>query len=82
MNPKKKAIQERIKSLEDALRKGEEFLETGAHGSWHGFRAFFNPKIEADGREAPPHRDWVKNVFIPRCERAIHKAERQLDQFD
>ena len=81
MDPKKKAILDRIKSHEDALTKAQEYLESGAHADWHGFRPFFTPKIK-DGRELPPHRDWVKNVFIPRCEKAIHSAERKLDQFD
>jgi hypothetical protein len=81
MDPKKKAILERIKSHEDALTRAHEYLETGAHADWHGFRALFTPKIK-DGREAPPHRDWVRNVFIPNCEKAMHKAERKLDQFD
>ena len=81
MEVKKKAIIERIKSREDALRRANEYLENGAHSDWHGFRAFFRPKIR-DGKEVPPHRDWVKNVFIPNCEKAIHKAERKLDQFE
>ena len=81
MDPKKKAILERIKSLEDALTKAQEYLETGAHADWRGFRALFTQKIK-DGREVPPHRDWVKNVFIPNREKAIRKAEQILDQFE
>ena len=81
MEPKKKAILERIKSLEDALTKAQEYLETGAHADWRGFRALFTQKIK-DGREVPPHRDWVKNVFIPNREKAIRKAEKILDQFE
>ena len=81
MDRKKKAILERIKSHEDALTKAHEYLETGAHSDWHGFRALFAPKIR-DGKNVPPHRDWVKNVFIPRCEKTIRKAEKTLDQFD
>ena len=81
MDLKKKAILERIKTHEDALIKAQEYLKTGAHADWHGFRALFAPKLK-DGREVPPHRDWVKNVFIPNCEKAIYKAERKLDLFD
>ena len=80
MDVKKKAILERIESHEDALTRAYEYLETGAHSDWPGFRAFFTPKHK-DGKEVPPHRDWVKNVFIPNYEKAIHKAERKLDQF-
>lgn len=72
---------ERIKSHEEALTKAHEYLETGAHANWHGFRALFAQKIK-DGRTLPPHRDWIRNVFIPRCEKAIRKAEKKLDQFE
>ena len=78
---KKKAVLERIKSLEDALAKAREYLETGAHSDWHGFRPLFTPKIK-DCRQIPPHRDWVKNVFIPSREKAIRKAEKILDQLE
>lgn len=26
---------------------------------------------------APPHKDWIKNVFIPNREKAIRKAEKK-----
>jgi hypothetical protein len=81
MNLKKKAIAERIQSYEEDLIKAREYLETGAHSDWQGFRPWFVSKIK-NGREVPPHRDWVKNVFIPRTEKAIHNAERKLDQFE
>lgn len=81
MDPKKKAVLERIKSLEEKLTKAQEYLETGAHAEWHGFRPLFTPKIK-DGKELPPHRDWVKNVYIPNCEKAIRKAEKILDRLD
>jgi hypothetical protein len=32
-----------------------------------------------DGKALPPHRDWVKNVFLPNRERALRKAERLLE---
>ena len=81
MNPKKKAVLERIKSLDEELTKARGYLETGAHSDWRGFRPLFAPKIK-DGRELPPHRDWVVNVFVPAREKALRKAEKQLDQFE
>ena len=77
-NRKKKAIEERIKSLENDLAKAHEYLETGTHANWVGFRPLFKEKIR-NGRAAPPHKDWVKNVFIPRCERALRKDEKRLE---
>ena len=81
MNLKKEAILERIQRHEEALTRAYEYLETGAHSDWHGFRALFAQKVK-DGKLAPPHKDWIVNVFIPNCEKAIHKAERKLDQFE
>ena len=65
MNSKEKAILERIEHLEDAIAKGREFLESGKHADWHGFRPWFVHKVR-DGKVLPPHKDWIKNVFLPR----------------
>ena len=79
MNAKQKAVLERIKRLEEAITKGREYLESGAHADWRGFRPLFNTKVR-DGKILPPHEDWVKNVFLPRRERALRKAERALEK--
>jgi hypothetical protein len=73
------AIPWRIANLEEAIAKGREYLESGAHAHWHGFRAFFVAKTR-EGKELPPHRDWVKNVFLPSRERALRWAERVLER--
>ena len=78
MNAKKKAILDRIEHLEDAISKGREYLDTGEHAHWHGFRPLFASKAQ-DGETLPPHRDWVKNVFLPRHERALDNAYRKLE---
>ena len=79
IDPKKKAVEDRIKNLEDALTKVQEHLENGSHADWHGFRPLFMPKIR-NGKAIPPHRAWIKNVFIPSKERAVRKAEEILDR--
>jgi hypothetical protein len=68
MNAKRKAVFERIESFEQAIGRAREYLESGKHADWSGFRPFFARKFE-DGRELPPHKDWVKNVFLPHMER-------------
>ena len=78
---KKIDIADRISSIESDLVKAREYLETCAHAEWHGFRALFNQKI-SDGKVAPPHKDWVKNVFIPNRQQALEKAEKLLDKFE
>jgi len=49
MDPKKKAILERTEMLESDMSKGREYLESGAHADWHGFRAYFAAKTK-DGK--------------------------------
>jgi hypothetical protein len=79
MISKKKVIIDRIKHLEDAISKGREYLESGKHAHWHGFRPLFVEKVK-DGKILPPHKDWVKNVFLPGCERSLKKAESALEK--
>ncbi|QEH38714.1 hypothetical protein OJF2_73200 [Aquisphaera giovannonii] len=78
MKSKEEAILDRIKRLEEAIAKGREYLETGAHADWHGFRPLFVRKMK-DGKMTPPHRDWVKNVLLLRRERALRETERLLE---
>ena len=73
-------VLDRIKYLEEAITKGREYLESGAHTDWKGFRPLFAKKMR-DGKALPPHKDWVKNVFLPSRERALRKAERLLERF-
>ena len=79
--PKQKAVLDRIKSLEDGIAKAREYLETGAHADWHGFQPLFKGKVR-DGELLPPHKDWVKNVFLPSLERALRTAEKLLDRLE
>jgi len=79
MNSKQNAILDRIKHLEEAIAKGREYLENGSHAHWHGFRPWFADKVR-NGKSVPPHKDWVKNVFLPRRERALRKAEKTLER--
>ena len=79
MNPKSKAVLGRIKRIEDEITKGSEYLEGGKHAHWNGFRAWFVQKVR-DGKVMPPHKDWVKNVFLPQRERALRKAQMALEK--
>ena len=81
MKPKESGILDRIKTLDEAITKGREYLESGAHADWHGFRPLFVTKMR-EGKALPPHKDWVKNVFLPRRERALRYAEKVLERLD
>ena len=81
MNAKKKAVLDRIESFEQAIAKAREYLESGKHAHWSGFRPVFVPKLK-DGKELPPHKDWVKNVFLPRMEKALRRAEILVERLD
>lgn len=80
MNAKRKAVLDRIESLEQAIAKAREYLESGKYADWSGFRPWFVRKFR-DGEELPPHKDWVKNVFLPRNEKALRRAEKLVEQF-
>jgi hypothetical protein len=77
----KQAVRHRIKRMEEDIAKGHEYLDSGKHAQWSGFRPWFDTKLR-DGKVLPPHRDWVKNVFLPRCERALRRAEKVLEQLE
>jgi hypothetical protein len=79
METKKMEVLDRIKHYEESIAKGREYLESGKHADWKGFRPLFAPKLR-DGKQVPPHKDWVKNVFLPRLERAVRRAEKALER--
>jgi predicted transglutaminase-like protease len=76
---KRADIAKRIKMLEADILKAKEYLETGEHANWHKFRPLFTDKIKNE-KSMPPHKDWVKNVFLPNCEKKLIEAERLLDR--
>jgi hypothetical protein len=78
-NPKIKAVLDRIRGLEEAITIGREYLETGEHADWPGFRPLFARKVR-DGKGLPPHRDWVRNVFLPRQEKVLGQARKTLER--
>jgi len=45
MDPKAKAVFERIDHIEDAIVKAHEYLESGKHADWHGFRPLLAGKM-------------------------------------
>jgi hypothetical protein len=77
VSEKKRAVLDRITRLEEAIVKGHEYLECGMHARWRGFQPLFVCKMR-DGKELPPHKDWVRNVFLPRHERALKHAKKVL----
>ena len=79
MNAKRKAVLERIESFQQAIGRAQEYLESGKHAHWSGFRPLFVHKLK-DGKELPPHKDWVRNVFLPGKEKALRRAEKTLEQ--
>lgn len=78
---KRKAVLERIASLERAIVKAKEYLESGKHAHWAGFRPLFVEKVK-DGEVQPPHLDWVKNVFLRDVERLMRRAKNKLERLD
>jgi hypothetical protein len=78
---KRKSIEYRIHKIEAAIKLANEYLETGEHAEWHGFRPLFVDKWK-EGKPCPPHKEWVRNVFINRCYRAIADANKALKRLE
>ena len=81
MNAKRNAILHRIELLQESIRKATEYLESGQHADWKRFRPLFDRKVR-DGKELPPHKDWVKNVFLRRMEKELRLAEKLVERFE
>ena len=79
MNLKEKDILDRNKHLEDSIAKALEYLESGKHADWHGFRPLFVNKMR-NGEALPPHKDWVKNVFLRNQEKALRRNQKLLEK--
>ncbi|HEX4124979.1 MAG TPA: hypothetical protein VHY37_09670 [Tepidisphaeraceae bacterium] len=81
MNAKKKAVLERIKYFEEAIAKANAYLERGEYADCRGFRPLLKPKLR-NGKELPPHRDWVKNWFLPNKRKALRRNEKIFGRLD
>ncbi len=81
MNAKRKAVLDRIELIEQAIARAREYIESGKHAHWSGFRPLFVGKLK-DGKELPPHNDWMKNVFLARKEKALRRAEKVVERLD
>ncbi len=77
----KKNIEGRIRSAEAAIKIAHEYLETGAHADFAPFRPLFVEKYK-DGKPCPPHKDWVRNVYIKHCHKRIARLEKALKRLD
>ncbi len=80
MTSKEKIILDRIKHLEDAITKAHEYLEKGKHAHWQGFRPLFSAKVK-DGKILPPHKDWVRKVFLPNQEKDLRSNQKILEKY-
>ena len=78
---KRKSIEARVCQIEASIKLANDYLETGEHADWHGFRPLFMEKYQ-DGQPCPPHNDWVKNVFLRRCQRQLADAIRALKRLE
>jgi hypothetical protein len=76
---KRKEILGRIKHLEEAITKGREYLANGKHAGWHGFRPLFVSKAR-ENKVLSPHKDWIKNVFLPNHEKSLVAANSLLER--
>ena len=81
LNMKKAPPVKRIQVIERTIANAKEYLATGNHAHWNGFRPLFVRKFK-NGKELPPHKDWVKNVFLPRMEKELRREEKLAERLD
>lgn len=72
----------KIRWCEHQLKLAYRYLDTDQGSDLHIFRPLFDKKLDASGKALPPHKDWVKNVFIRRREKAIVRLHQLLRRID
>lgn len=77
----RREILERIDLMEQHILKSRKYLESRKHAQWIGFRPLFAKKVK-NGVELPPHKDWVKNVFLPSRQKELNRLEKLIEQFE
>jgi hypothetical protein len=78
---KRRWILSRIEALDAAVVRSREYLASGAHADWCWFQPLFTLK-RRNGKQLPPHRDWVENHFLPQMEKGLHQAHKTLERLD
>lgn len=81
MNAKRRDVLDRIESYEQAIAKARKYLELGRHADWSGVKPLVVHKFK-DGKELLPHRDWVRNVFLPNNEKALRSTDKTLERLE
>jgi hypothetical protein len=78
---KRRMILDRIASFEAQILRSREYLESGAHAEWTGLQPLITLK-RRNGKQLPPHRDWVENFFLPMTEKRLHTWQKRLERLD
>ncbi len=78
---KLKSFEATISRVDTAIKLANDYLETGEHADWHGFRPLFVGKFK-DGKPCPPHTDRVINFFLRDCRRPLRDASRALERLE
>ena len=76
------SVMGKIKWCEDQLKLAYRYLDTDEGSDLRIFRPLFTKKLDASGNALPPHKDWVKNVFIRRREKAIVRLQKRLRRLE
>lgn len=72
----------KIRWCEEQLDLAYRYLETDEGSDLRIFRPLFSNKLNVSGNVLPPHKDWVKNVFIRRRENAILRLQKLLRRLE
>ena len=74
---KRPDIVESIEKHATAVEMAQQYLATGDHAHWHGFRPLFG-----GARDRAPHPDWVAHVFLRRRSGSLAFYEKLLERLE
>lgn len=79
---KQNSVIDKITWCEDQLQLAYRYIDTDEGSDLRIFRPLFDKKLDANGNALPPHKDWRRNVFIKRRERAIVRLNKLLRRIE
>ena len=80
LNMKRTSVLERIQLIEQAITKAKEYLESGKHAHWIGFRPLFVSKLK-DGKEldmGTPHDSFADEAHTANATGVVAQNRAKL----
>jgi len=73
------AVLKSIDNINRDIRRAEEYLSGSALTTMRGLRPL-SVRKRSGGKDLPPHKDWVRNVYLRGRKKALIYAEKLLER--